>query len=126
MAAEPVTVTGSTLVLTGVLGTALGPSYGPLVLMVFAALIGAMLALGATATSTRWEAVRFICVAMGISIVFTGAAMWLLETYTKFPSNVALMPVSCLLAASRNRILWVIDKVLGWGVSRITGKEETP
>lgn len=125
MATEPITATGSTLVLTGVIGTALGPLYGPAVLMLFAALIGAMLALGGTTTANRWEATRFIAVAVGISIVFTGAAMWALETYTKFPSNVALMPVSCLLAASRNRILWLIDKLLGWGMSRITGKEET-
>ena len=125
MATEPITITGAPMVVTGLLGTLLGPVYGQAVLMLFAALVGAMLALGSVKTENRWESVRFLGVAVGISVVFTGATMWAVETYTPLPSNIALMPVSCLLAATRNRILWVIDKLIGWSMSKLTGKEET-
>lgn len=125
MATEPISATGVSLILTGMVGTALGPIYGPAVLMIFAAIIGGMIALGSTKTESKWESFRFMVIAVGLSLTLTGIAIWWLERYTPIPGNIALMPVSCIFAMTRNRILWLIDKLLAYGVSKLTGREET-
>lgn len=91
----------------------LGPVLGPLVLLVFAAAMGSLLAMSKTPTPTRWDGAKFIAVGVGISFVMSGLACWLVEKYTPIPGNVALMPVAFAIAASRNSVLVLIDKGVG-------------
>lgn len=98
--------------LVGLLAAALGPVLGPLVLLMFAAVMGGMLAMGRMGAMTRWEGFRFIAVGVGISMVLTGSAVWAVQTYTSIPGNIALMPVAFLIAAMRNSLLTVMDKLV--------------
>jgi len=109
--AEPATST-SAFIITGVIGALLGPLYGPFVLMFFAALMGGMLAMSRAETSSKLEAVRFLFVAVGVSMVLTGAGVWAIEQWTALPGNIALMPVAFAFAAARNSLLSFIDKIL--------------
>ena len=96
----------------GIIGALLGPVLGPLVMLLFAAVMGGLLAMGRTSTHTRWEGVRFLAVGVGISLVLTGLAVWLVERYTTVPGNIALMPVAFIIAASRNSLLGFIERAL--------------
>lgn len=96
----------------GIIGALLGPVFGPLVMLLFAAVMGGLLAMGRTSTHTRWEGVRFLAVGVGISLVLTGLAVWLVERYTTVPGNIALMPVAFIIAASRNSLLGFIERAL--------------
>lgn len=112
MAAEPVTATSSAFILTGAVGAALGPIYGPAALMLFAAIMGGMLALSGVATATKWEAARFVLVAVGLSLALTGSGVWLVEKFTPLPGSLALMPVAFGFSAARSKILDTIGKLL--------------
>lgn len=96
----------------GFVATVLGPVLGPLALLLFAAVMGSMLAMGRVATMTRMEGLKFILVGVGISLVLTGFAVWLVEKYTAIPGNIALMPVAFMISASRNALLGLMDKAL--------------
>ena len=96
----------------GIIGALLGPVFGQLVMLLFAAVMGGLLAMGRTSTHTRWEGVRFLAVGVGISLVLTGLAVWLVERYTTVPGNIAMMPVAFIIAASRNSLLGFIERAL--------------
>jgi hypothetical protein len=68
MATEPISAGSSAYIVTGAIGALLGPVYGPVVLMFFAATIGALLALGNTKVEDKFEAARFLAVAIGLSM----------------------------------------------------------
>lgn len=104
--------TFSAFAFTGLIAAALGPVLGPLVLLMFAAVMGALLAMGRIETMTRMEGLKFVLVGVGISLVLTGFAVWLVETYTAIPGNIALMPLAFVIAAARNSLLGLIDKAL--------------
>lgn len=102
----------SAYLLTGFVATLLGPVLGPMALLVFSAFIGALLAMSRTTTNTRWDGVKFLALAVAISLVLTGAAVWAVQTYTAIPGNVAMMPVAFVIAASRNSIMGLIDMAI--------------
>jgi hypothetical protein len=102
----------SAFAFAGLVVTILGPVLGPLALLLFAAVMGSMLAMGRVATMTRMEGLKFIAVGVGISLVLSGFAVWLVEKYTAIPGNIALMPVSFAIAVARNSLLGLIDKAL--------------
>ena len=103
----------------GIIGALLGPVFGPLVMLLFAAVMGGLLAMGRTSTHTRWEGVRFLAVGVGISLVLTGLAVWLVERYTTVPGNIAMMPVAFIIAASRNSLLGFIERALDDAKARV-------
>lgn len=98
---------------TGVIAAALGPVLGPMVLLLFAAVMGGLLSMSSTATTTRWEGFKFLAVGVGISFVLTGAAVWALQTYTPIPGNIAFMPVAFVIAAARTKLMGLIDLAIG-------------
>lgn len=122
--AEP-TVTTSAFILTGAVGAVLGPIYGPAAMMVFAALMGGLLAMSRSPTEDKWDACKFLIVAVGISLVLTGAGVWAIEKWTPLPGNLALMPVAFTFAAARNSLLSFIDKLLDAVVSIFQKRGET-
>lgn len=106
--------------ITGAVAAFLGPVLGPLVLLLFASVMGGLLAMGRVTTMTRWEGVRFVAVGVGISLVLTGFAVWAVEAYTSIPGNIALMPLAFAIAAARNAILDLIETLVA-GAGRFLG-----
>ena len=102
----------SVFAVVGFVATLLGPILGPLALLIFASVMGALLAMGRVTTMTRWEGLRFVVVGVGISMVLTGLAVWLVEAYTPIPGNIALMPVAFAISLARSSLLGFIEKVL--------------
>jgi len=97
---------------TGLVATLLGPVVGPLALLLFAAVMGSLLAMSRTTTTTRWEGFKFLAVGVGISLVLTGLAVWAVERYTPIPGNIALMPVAFVIAAARNSLMGLIEMAI--------------
>jgi len=126
MATEPLSAGSSAYIITGAAGALAGPVYGPAALMIFGAVIGALLALQGTKTDSNWEAVRFCLIAIGISLALTGAGVWAIEKFTPLPGNIALMPVALFFAAARNMIIGAIQKILDRLVTLTPGKGEAP
>lgn len=112
MATEPISAGSSAYIFAGAIGAVAGPVYGPVVLMLFGAVIGALLSLQGTKTEGGWEAVRFFSIAVGLSLTLTGAGVWVIERWTPFPGNLALMPVALFFAAARNMIINAIQKII--------------
>lgn len=104
--------TSSVFVVTGIVAAILGPIVGPLVMLLFAAVMGGLLAMSRTITTTRWEGFKFLMVGVGIAFVLTGSGVWLLERFTSIPSNIAMMPVAFVIAAARGSMLSIIDKAV--------------
>jgi ABC-type enterobactin transport system permease subunit len=111
----------SVFAITGVVGAILGPILGPLALLMFAAVMGGLLAMGRMDTMTRWEGFRFIAVGVGISLVLTGFAVWMMETFTMVPGNIALMPVSFAIAATRNSLPGLMEKAMEFVANLLGG-----
>jgi hypothetical protein len=109
-------------VVAGVISSMLGPVLGPFVMLLFAAVMGGLLAMSRNATTTRWEGVKFLAFGVGISLVLTGIAVWALERYTAIPGNIALMPVAFFIAASRNSLLVLIEKSIDSAASYLPRK----
>ncbi|MCY1167118.1 hypothetical protein D9M73_70750 [compost metagenome] len=98
---------------TGVVAAALGPVLGPFALLLFAAVMGGLLSMSTSTTTTRWEGFKFLAVGVGISFVLTGAAVWAVERYTNVPGNIAFMPVAFFIAAGRSKLMGLIDLAIG-------------
>lgn len=126
MATEPIAAGSSAYIITGAMGAIAGPVYGPAVLMLFGAVIGALLSLQGTKTEGSWEAVRFFAIAVGLSLTLTGAGVWMIEKFTPLPGNIALMPVALFFAAARNMIISAIQKIIDRLVTLTPGKGDTP
>lgn len=108
--AEP---SASTFVITGVVAAALGPVFGPAVLIAFGAVAGSLLAMSKADTMSKWEALRFVAVGVVVAMSITGIAAWALERWAGVPTNVALMPVAALIAAVRQHILGFMEQLMG-------------
>jgi hypothetical protein len=106
---EPGTVT---FVITGVAAAALGPVLGPYVLIVFAAVVGSLLAMSRTPLDNRAAGVKFIVVGVLVALVLTGPCVWAVQTYTTVPGHVALVPMAFVLGAARTGVLSLMDKSL--------------
>lgn len=98
--------------LTGIIAAFLGPILGPMALVLFAAVMGGLLAMSKTPTPTRVEGIKFLAVGVGIAFVLTGAVVWAVERYTPIPGNIALAPVAFFIAAARGALLTLIDKAV--------------
>jgi len=122
VATEPISAGSSAFIITGAAAALLGPVLGPAVLMAFSAVIGSLLALGGVKTESKWDAVRFTAVAVGLSLALTGTGVWLVEHFTPLPGSLAIMPVAFCFAAARNLIIDFIGKLLDVVVS-IVGRK---
>lgn len=98
-------------VVTGTLTAALGPILGPYALIVFGAVVGSLLAMSRTPTLSRMDGLKFIGIGVLVALVITGFCVWALEKYLGIPGNIALMPLSFVIGASRNSLLGLIDKM---------------
>lgn len=111
--AEPAsTATSAAYVFIGAIGAVAGPVYGPVAMVMFAAIIGGLLGLSEVKTESKMESVRFVVVSVGISIALTGAGVWIVEQFTPLPGSLALMPVAAIFAAGRSKIVDFIGKIL--------------
>lgn len=109
MVHEPTT---TTFIVTGVVATVLGPVLGPYALIMFAAVVGSLLAMSKTPQATRLAGLKFIAVGVLVALTITGAVIWAVERYTDVPGNVALMPVAFIIGAARLYLLTFIERCL--------------
>lgn len=120
--AEPTSTSGLSLAVLAV--ALLGPAAGPYVLIVFAALSGALWPLSVTATMTRASGAWLLIRCTLMAVVLTGAlSMWLQSRY-KIPANEALAPVAFGIGALGNGwrpVFEAMGKALRALVGRIGG-----
>lgn len=90
----------------------LGPILGPYLLIVFAAIAGAGLALQVEKPLNRWEGIKFLALSTLVALLLTGPLAWLVEKYTDVPANVALIPVAVVLGLARTRLAPLIHRLL--------------
>jgi hypothetical protein len=98
--------------LLGAAVAVLGPVLGPYALIVFAAGIGAGLALSVEQPANRWEGFKFWLLATGIALILTGPCVWAVEHYSDVPANIALIPVAFVLGAARSHIGSFVNQAL--------------
>ncbi len=97
----------------------LGPTIGPSALLIFAAVIGAALAMSKErgkdeAPMTRWEGVKYIALGACVSLVLTGLCVYLVQRYTDIPANIALMPLAFFIALSRGELVGLSKQFAIW------------
>lgn len=102
----------ATFIITTTAVALLGPVLGPNALIVFAAVVGGLLAMSRTPLSTKVEALKFVAVGVLVALVLTGPFVWAVSTYTPVPGHVALVPMAFILGAARNGVLTLMDKCL--------------
>ena len=109
------------ILITGVVASALSTVLGYFSLLLFSAIVGALLAMSKEPLQTRCEGLKFLAVSVGISFVLTSAAVWAVEKYTSIPGHVALMPVSFFFAMSRQFLLGFVQSVIGAASNFVIG-----
>lgn len=109
MSAAPTTAVASISPLIA----AMGPVLGPFSLLLFSAFIGALVSLSRAEVSTRVQGAMHMVTSMGMSMVLTGACVWVITENTSVPADVALAPVAFLLAAGRPFILDLVQRLFG-------------
>lgn len=97
----------------------LGPTLGPFALLIFAAVIGAALAMSKErgkdeAPMTRMEGARYILLSACVSLVLTGLCVYLVQKYTDIPGNIALMPLAFFIALSRGELVGLSKQFATW------------
>lgn len=98
--------------LLGAVVAVLGPALGPYALIVFAAFVGCLFALGAEPTKTRTDGLKYMAMGVLAALLFTGPALWLVEKYLDVPAHIALTPVALALGACRNKLLEFMQQTL--------------
>jgi hypothetical protein len=98
-----------------------GPVLGPYALIVFAAGVGAAIALSVEGTTDRWEGFKFWLLATGLALCLTSPVAWAVEHYTNIPANVALIPVAWVLGMARNHIVSIVKTLLDAIAARVRG-----
>ncbi len=101
----------------GVVALALLSHYAPTLV---AAVLGALVAVGATSTATRWQAARLLVVLVGIAVVFTGFLAWWVEERFGLPAAKTTPPIAFVVAWLADRLPIVKDRLLG----RLLGRAE--
>jgi hypothetical protein len=84
---------------------------GPWALLVFAAGVGAALALSAEEAGTRWAGLKFLIGGMLVALLLTGPAVWAVQHYTEVPANIAFIPIAFALGLYRSGVVEFIRKV---------------
>lgn len=127
--AEP-TSTSAGISLAAVFVALLGPMAGPYVLIVFAALAGALWPLSASETTTRkagaWLVLRCTLTAVALTSVLAA----LLQTHWSIPATEALAPVAFFIGALGNGWRPVFDAIgaalaaVAGGISNMRGPKQ--
>lgn len=101
-----------TFSLLGAFVALLGPILGPYALIVFAAAVGAVLAMSAQPMPTRWAGVRFVLMGAAIALLITGPLIWACQKYLGIPGNIALVPVAFMLGLKRDGLISLVNKLV--------------
>lgn len=107
------------LSLVGLFIAVLGPTVGPYTLILFAAVVGGLLALSVEKPGTRLEGIRFMAVGTLVALLLTSPMVWAVTAYTDVPANVALVPVAFVLGACRSQLLAVIKQVIDMAAAAV-------
>lgn len=90
----------------------LGPILGPYALIVFAAGVGAALALSVEKPTTRWEGLKFLATGTLLALLLTGPVVWAVTRYTEVPANIALIPVAFILGLGKAKLFSLVNLAL--------------
>lgn len=110
---EPTSTTaaaGAALVAIAV--SLLGPKFGPIATVVFAALAGAFVSVGEVPTTGRVDALVYMLRYTVMAATITGALVFLLERYSGLPATEMLALVAFLIGWIGNRWQGLRDSVL--------------
>ena len=88
--------------LTVIFVALLGPMAGPYVLIVFAAVAGAMWPLSAARTDTRWQGFWLLLRCTATALVLTSVIAGLIERMWGLPVSEGLAPVALVIGAMGN------------------------
>jgi hypothetical protein len=110
---EPTSTGSAAYVVVGGFIAVLGPVLGPFAMLLFAAAMGALLAMGKAGSMTRWQGAAFVFVSMAISLALTGVVVFIVEKYTPIPGNLVLMPIAFVFAAGREFLLDLVKRIFG-------------
>lgn len=117
---EPTTTTaaGGSLLLAA-LTASLGPLLGPWTLILVGGFIGSFLAVTALETVTLGRAVLVLLRGVGMSGLFSGAAVVLVAPHVGASVDLLLLPVAGVIG-------WQQDRLLSMALSRFGGKKDSP
>jgi hypothetical protein len=99
---------------------ALGPVVGPYALLIFAAGVGAGLALSVEKVEGLWAGFRFWLMATIVALLLTGPCVWAVSTFTSVPAHIALIPVALLLGAAKPQIAALVKQLLDMIVAAVS------
>lgn len=105
--------TSGAYIVTGAVTALLGPVIGPFALLLFGAACGSLLAMSKVPMASRWAGVRYVAIGVGLSMALTGIAVWVCEALFNLPASVALMPLSLLIAAGREQLMGLVQRIYG-------------
>lgn len=101
-----------TFSLLGAFVALLGPILGPYALVVFAAAVGAVLAMSVRPMPSRWAGVRFVLLGAAIALLITGPLVWACQNYLAIPGNIALVPVAFILGLKRDGLVFIVNRAI--------------
>jgi hypothetical protein len=104
-------------IVVGAAATVLGPVLGPFALLLFAAIVGALLPMSKEGEMTRIQGAVYIATCVVISLCLTGFAVYLVQKYTTIPGNIAFMPLAFGIAAGRPFILNFVERLFNAGAA---------
>lgn len=97
----------------------LGPLAGPYVVIMLAALAGALWALASEPTASRADAGLLVFRLMLTATVLAGGLAWWLEDVYKWPAHQVLAPTAFVVGMGGNRWRALIDAVIKMVAGRI-------
>jgi hypothetical protein len=118
--AEPTTTSGTGLVALSI--AVLGPTFGEYGLIVFAALGGALWALGSRPSSEPILGIFFLLKILIAAIILTGALSGLLEHYTAFTAKQWLAPVAFAIGFFGDNWMTLGQSLMS-GISRLIARK---
>jgi hypothetical protein len=72
--------------LVAIASSIVGHQFGPIVTVIAAATVGALVSLGEVATSSRLEALRYVGTYVSMAIFLSGTFSWMVEHFTGLPA----------------------------------------
>jgi hypothetical protein len=122
---EPTSTTATTSLLFAALGAALGPLLAEWALILIGGFVGSFLAVSLLPTPTIRSAARVLATGIGMAMLFTGVAAYLLSAMApatmKLSTDLLLLPVAGFIGWQQQRVLDWIKPVWPFG-----GKKESP
>lgn len=100
----------------------LGPVLGPYAVLLFAAGVGAGLALSVEKPAGLWRGFRFWLMATVIALLLTGPCVWAVEKATngQVPAHIALIPVAIVLGAAKPHLAALVKNLVDGFAAAVT------